>query len=131
MENIDRIGLIGTGVLGSSVGLHLLESGYPLTVFNRTREKTSYLERKGAKVADSPEELAKSSNFIITCLKDANAIRDVSFGKNGIVLGKHDDLVVADMSTINPYETIEISQKFKDSGIMTLDIPVVGGQKAL
>lgn len=124
-----NIGLIGTGTLGNPVGLNLLKSGYSLIAYNRTREKTLELEKNGAKIVNSPNEVAKLSDIIITCVKDANALRDVSFGKNGITEEAHEGLVVADMSTIEPNETIEISKKFKDAGIERLDIPVVGGPK--
>ena len=105
MKNEDKIGLIGTGILGNAVGLHLLESNFTLTVYNRTKEKTVELKKNGAIIADSPKEVAKSSNLVITCVKDASAVRDVSFKKNGIIEGKHEGLVVADMSTINPIES--------------------------
>ena len=47
---ITKIGIIGTGMLGNAVGLHLLKSNFDLTVYNRTKEKTKELENKGAKV---------------------------------------------------------------------------------
>jgi 3-hydroxyisobutyrate dehydrogenase len=125
----NKIGLIGTGMLGNAVGLHLLESGYLLTVYNRTRQKTLELEKNGAIIVDSPKEVAKSADLVITCVKDANAVKEVSFGKNGIIEGKHEQMLVADMSTVNPNDTKEISKKFKDAGIVTLDIPVVGGPR--
>jgi len=127
MKSEDRVGLIGTGMLGNAVGLNLLKSGYSLTAYNRTRKKTYELEKNGATIVDSPKEVAKLSNLVITCVKDANVVRDVSFGKNGIVGGKHDDLVVADMSTINPIESKNIATKFKDFNVSMLDIPVMGG----
>ncbi len=54
-----RIGIIGTGMLGNAVGLHLLDSGFELTVYNRTTEKTKQLESKGAIVVDSPKKVAE------------------------------------------------------------------------
>jgi 3-hydroxyisobutyrate dehydrogenase len=127
MKSEDRIGLIGTGILGNAVGLHLLESGYSLIAYNRTKEKTSELEKKGATIVDNPKQVAESSYLVITCVKDANAVRDVSFKKNGIVDGKHEGLVVADMSTINPIESRKIAKKFKENWITMLDTPVMGG----
>ena len=97
-----RIGIIGTGMLGNAVGLHILESGYQLTVFNRTKSKTKDLANHGAKVVNSPMDVSLASDLVFTIVKDANAVRDVSFGGKGIVEGKHKDLIVADMSTINP-----------------------------
>lgn len=122
-----RVGLIGTGMLGNAVGLNLLVLGFDLIAYNRTKKKTVDLKKHGATIVDSPKEVAQSSNLIITCVKDADAVNQVSFGKNGIVQGKHGDLVVADMSTINPIKSREIAKKFTESGIIMLDTPVMGG----
>jgi len=127
MKNEDKIGLVGTGMLGNAVGLHLLESGYSLTAYNRTKEKTAELKKKGATIVDSPKKVTESSDLVITCVKDASAVRQVSFEKNGIIEGKHGDLIVADMSTINPIETRKIASEFKKNGITMLDTPVMGG----
>ena len=122
-----RIGLIGTGMLGNAVGLHLLESGYQLSVFNRTKSKTNELAKQGAIVLDSPKEVAKASDVVFTIVKDANAVKEISFGKNGILDGKHDDLIIADMSTINPNASRDIAKKYNQHGITMLDTPVMGG----
>ena len=122
-----KVGIIGTGMLGKAVGLHLLESGIELNVYNRTKEKTKELVEKGAKSFDSPKDIAKNSELVISVVKDADAVRAVSFGQNGIVEGKHDDLVVADMSTINPNDSKDIAKKFQIEGIIMLDTPVMGG----
>lgn len=122
-----RVGIIGTGMLGSAVGIHLLDSGFELTAYNRTKSKTDELAKKGARVVDFPKDVAKSSDVVITIVKNADAVKDVSFGNNGIVEGRHDGLVVADMSTINPVESKIIAKKFSEHGITMLDIPVMGG----
>ncbi len=122
-----KIGLVGTGMLGNAVGLHLLESGFQLTAYNRTTEKTNELKKKGAQIGRTPKEVAKNSEVVITVVKDASAVKQVSFEKNGIIHGSHMDLVVCDMSTINPLESKIISEKFFDNDIAMLDIPVMGG----
>jgi 3-hydroxyisobutyrate dehydrogenase len=124
---IRKIGIIGTGMLGNAVGLHLLESNFDLTVYNRTKEKTSELKNKGAKVVNSPKEVAKNSELIIIIVKDAEAVKEISFGENGIIEGKHVGLTVADMSTINPIESKNITKNFLEHKIIKLDIPVIGG----
>jgi len=122
-----KIGIIGTGMLGEAVGLHLLNSGYSVSVYNRTKSKTKNLEEKGADVAELPSDVAESSDLIITCVKDADAVKQVLFGQGGVVSGKHDDMTVADMSTINPNAAKEISKKLHDEGIKSIEIPVMGG----
>jgi 3-hydroxyisobutyrate dehydrogenase len=127
---VTKIGIIGTGMLGNAVGLHLLDSDFKLTVFNRTKIKTKELANHGAIVVDSPREVAKSSDLVFTIVTDANAVQEVSFGKNGIVEGRHDDLIVADMSTINPNSSRQIAKRFNEYGIIMLDTPVMGGPNA-
>ena len=122
-----KVGIIGAGMLGNAVGIHLLESGFDLIVFNRTKEKTNELKNKGAKIADSPKIVAENSELVITIVKDAEAVKQISFGKNGIIEGYHEGLVVADMSTINPIESKNISKKFLEFNIIKIDIPVMGG----
>ena len=122
-----KIGLIGTGMLGEAVGLHLLESGHSLTVNNRTKSKTVSLEKNGAAIADTPKNVAESSELVITCVKDADAVEQILSGQDGIVDGKHENLTVAEMSTINPSAAIQNSKKLGENGINSLEIPVMGG----
>ena len=122
-----KIGIIGLGMLGNAVALHLLDSGFEVTVFNRTKEKTIQVREKGAKVVTSPKEVAENSELIITVVKDAAVVKEISFEKDGITEGKHEKLIVADMSTIDPSESKNISRKFEEHDIHKLDIPVMGG----
>ncbi len=122
-----KIGIIGLGMLGNAVALHLLDSGFEVTVYNRTKEKTIQAREKGAKVATSPKEVAENSELIIIVVKDAAAVKEISFEKDGIIEGKHEKLIVADMSTIDPSESKNISRKFQEHNIHKLDIPVMGG----
>ena len=122
-----KIGLVGTGMLGEAVGLHLLESGYSLTVYNRTKSKTTSLEKNGAIISDTPKNVAESSELVITCVKDADAVGQILFGQNGIVAGKHEGLTVVEMSTINPSNAIQNSKRLSAEGINSLEIPVMGG----
>jgi len=122
-----KIGIVGTGMLGEAVGLHLLDIGYEVTVFNRTKEKTKNLGKKGATILESPKRVAENSDLVIIVVKDANAVKEVIFGNSGIMLGKHDGMCIADMSTINPNSTKEISERVISNGIDYLEIPVMGG----
>ena len=122
-----KIGVIGLGMLGNAVALHLLDSGFEVTVYNRTKEKTSQVENKGGNVVTSPKEVAEKSELVIIVVKDANAVKQIAFEENGIIQGKHEKLIVADMSTIDPVESKNISIKFLENNIQKLDIPVMGG----
>jgi 3-hydroxyisobutyrate dehydrogenase len=122
-----KIGIVGTGMLGEAVGLHLLDVGHEVTVFNRTKEKTEKLKEKGAVIVESPKHVAENSELVITVVKNADAVNEVIFGDSGIMLGKHDGMCIADMSTVNPDSTKEISKKVTSNGIDYLEIPVMGG----
>ena len=122
-----KVGVIGLGMLGNAVALHLLDSGFEVTVYNRTKEKTSQVENKGGNVVTSPKEVAEKSELVIIVVKDANAVKQIAFEENGIIQGKHEKLIVADMSTIDPVESKNISIKFLENNIQKLDIPVMGG----
>lgn len=122
-----KIGIIGTGFLGKAVAKRLLNTGHKVIVYNRTRGKTESLKNLGAIVADTPKDLARDCDLIITIVKDSDAVESVSFDKNGIVDGKHEGLTVADMSTINPISSKKIAKKFLENGISMIDTPVMGG----
>jgi len=114
-------------MLGNAVGLHLLKSGYNIIAYNRTKEKTKELQDNGAEIVDHPKDVALKSDVVITVVKDADAVKQVSFEKDGIVFGNHSGLVVCDMSTINPLESKKIFEKFRENNLVMLDTPVMGG----
>ncbi len=122
-----KIGVIGLGMLGNAVALHLLDSGFKVTVYNRTMEKTAQVRERGAIVAASPRKVAENSELVIIVVKDADAVKNVSFEKNGIIEAQNKRLIVADMSTIDPSESKDIARKFQDHKIQKLEIPVMGG----
>ena len=122
-----KIGIIGIGMLGEAVVLNLLNSGYDVAVYNRTKEKTIEVEKKGAKVMDSPKTVAENAELIIIIVKDSTAVREVAFGENGIIKSKNEKLIVADMSTIDSTESKKIANQFQQNHIQKLEIPVMGG----
>jgi 3-hydroxyisobutyrate dehydrogenase len=122
-----KIGIIGVGMLGEAVALNLLNLGFQVSVYNRTKEKVSKVEKNGAIVMNSPKLVADNSELVIIVVKDAIAVKEVSFGKNGIIESENKKLIVADMSTIEPTESKEIADKFKQKQIQKLEIPVMGG----
>jgi len=85
------------------------------------------VENKGGNVVTSPKEVAEKSELVIIVIKDAKAVKQIAFEENGIIQGKHEKLIVADMSTIDPVESKNISIKFLENNIQKLDIPVMGG----
>jgi len=122
-----NVGIIGTGLLGSAIAKRLVSAGHKVSAYNRTRQKAESLKNLGIQVVDSPKELASKCELVITILKDAPVIEQMAFGENGIIHGKHEGLIVADMSTISPISSRKIAKKYTDNGISMIDTPVMGG----
>ena len=122
-----KIGIIGIGMLGEAVAENLLNLGYDISVYNRTKEKARGVEIKGATIMSSPKAVAENAELVIIIVKDAVAVREVSFGKNGIIESTNKKLIVADMSTIDSVESKNIANEFQRNKIQKLEIPVMGG----
>lgn len=122
-----KIGIVGLGMLGNAVALHLADLGYQVTAYNRTEGKSLELKERGATIVKSPKEVAERSELVITIVKDADAVKQISFERDGIAYGNHENLIVADMSTVDPSESKNIANQFTNYGITKIDIPVMGG----
>lgn len=125
----EKIGLIGLGIMGKPMGKNLLKAGFPLTVWNRTISRAEELKELGARVANSPQEVAENSDIIITMVSDSPDVQEVILGENGVIHGVRAGSVVVDMSTISPQVTREIANTLGEKNIAMLDAPVSGGEK--
>src|SRR5215212_151549 len=121
----ERVGFIGLGIMGKPMAENLIEAGYDLVVYNRTREKAEELD--GATVADSPKEVAENSDIIITMLPDSPQVEEILGGEEGVFEGIDEGALIVDMSTISPVVTEELSEKARAKGASMLDAPVSGG----
>jgi 3-hydroxyisobutyrate dehydrogenase-like beta-hydroxyacid dehydrogenase len=82
-----NIGFIGMGHMGSHIALRLLASGYSLTVYNRTMDKTQQAASYGAHVAATPRAVAEQSDVIMSSVTDDLALQAVMFGPEGVLAG--------------------------------------------
>jgi 2-hydroxy-3-oxopropionate reductase len=123
----EKVGFIGLGIMGKPMAKNLIEAGYDVVVYNRTREKAEDLASEGATVADSPKGVAEQSDIVITMLPDSPQVKEVLAGEDGVLEGVREGALIVDMSTISPVVTEELSQKAKEKGASMLDAPVSGG----
>jgi 3-hydroxyisobutyrate dehydrogenase len=121
-----RIGFIGMGHMGSHMALRLMNAGYHLTVYDRTREKAQAAGQRGALVAQTPKDLAASCEVIISCVTDDRALEDVMFGPNGALAGVHASSIIIDMSTVSPHASRHLFQAAKEKGVQMIDAAVSG-----
>ncbi len=124
-----KIGFIGLGLMGREMSRRLLEGGYSLTVWNRTKEKADSLIKAGAKWADSPKAVAQSADIVITMVTDSVAVEEVVCGKNGVLEGAPPGLILIDMSSIAPEMSRLIAARAREKGVTMLDAPVTGNPK--
>jgi len=122
-----RIGWIGTGVMGRSMCGHLLEAGYAVTLFNRSREKAEPLLDRGAHWADSPRAVAEASDVVFTIVGYPADVREVIRGESGVLAGCRSGAIVVDMTTSEPSLAEEIAQRAAEKGVWAVDAPVSGG----
>jgi 3-hydroxyisobutyrate dehydrogenase len=122
-----RIGWIGTGVMGVSMCSHLLDAGHRLTIFNRTRDKALTLLEKGATWADSPKAVAQDSDMVFTMVGFPDDVREVILGADGVLAGMKTGGTLVDMTTSSPDLAQTIYGEGAARGIKTLDAPVSGG----
>ena len=125
---MDRIGLIGLGIMGSPMARNLLKAGFPLIVWNRTRAKADALAKDGATVAPTPRELAQRVDVVVTMVRNSPDVEAVLFGKDGVMEGATPGLLCIDMSTISPEVTRQVAERAAAKGVKTLDAPVSGGE---
>lgn len=126
-EAATRVGWIGTGVMGRSMCGHVLEAGYPVTVYSRTRERAQPLLDGGAVWAQSPAEVAGATDVVFTIVGYPADVREVILGGEGVLAGDRPGLVVVDMTTSEPSLAEEIDAVARDRGARSLDAPVSGG----
>lgn len=123
-----RIGWIGTGLMGSRMATNLLRADYPLTVWNRTKEKVQPLLEIGAEWADSPVALASHVEVLMTSLTDGPAVGDV-LTTHGVATALGRGTLMIDLSSIAPSFAREHAALLDKRGVAHLDAPVSGGTR--
>jgi 3-hydroxyisobutyrate dehydrogenase len=127
-----RVGFIGLGTMGAGMARNLAKAGFPLTVATRTPGKAQAFARElGGRIAaaETPEEVARRSDVIVSCLPDAPEVEQVHLGAQGTIRGASTGAVVVDCSTIDPDAARSIARKLAESRAAFLDAPISGGQK--
>jgi 3-hydroxyisobutyrate dehydrogenase len=122
-----RIGWIGTGVMGRSMCGHLLDAGYAVTVFNRTKAKAEGLLERGAAWADSPREVAAASDVVFSIVGYPDDVCEVLTGDEGALGGAKPRSVLVDMTTSRPALAVTIAAAAEKCGVVSIDAPVSGG----
>jgi 3-hydroxyisobutyrate dehydrogenase-like beta-hydroxyacid dehydrogenase len=121
-----HIGFIGLGAMGSRVVKRLLDAGYTVTGYNRTRSKAQWLLDAGMLSGDTPRIVAKTADVTFTMVTNTHALQEVVSGPNGVLAGLGKGKIFIDMSTVSPTKSREIAAKVAATGAHMLDVPVSG-----
>jgi len=124
-----KVSFIGLGVMGYPMAGYISKDGHNVTVYNRTRSKAEkWVKEYKGKIAETPEEAAKDSNFVFTCVGNDDDLKEVAMGKNGIFKSIKKGSIYIDNTTASAKVAREIHKNAKVNGFGFLDAPVSGGQ---
>jgi 3-hydroxyisobutyrate dehydrogenase-like beta-hydroxyacid dehydrogenase len=126
-----RIGFAGLGAMGAGIARRLLDAGYEVVGWNRTKEKAEPLLDAGMGWANTPRELAASADVLFTMLTNTAALEAVADGPDGVLAGLRDSAVWADISTIAPDASVALAERVRETGAWFLDCPVSGSPATL
>ncbi len=124
---MEKIGWIGTGVMGRSMAFHLLEEGYSLHLYNRTKEKAQALLDRGAQFHESPAVLAQQVEVLFTMVGYPQDVEEVLLGPKGALEGLPRGGLLIDMTTSEPSLAQRLAKAGLARGVEVLDAPVSGG----
>jgi 2-hydroxy-3-oxopropionate reductase len=130
MNDRDRIGFIGLGIMGKPMAKRLVGAGFPVVVHNRSQPAVDELTNEGAEAATSPREVAERSDVVVTMLPDSPDVEAVVLGGDGVIEGVTDGMLLIDMSTIAPATSRQVHEALAERGVEAVDAPVSGGEPA-
>jgi 3-hydroxyisobutyrate dehydrogenase len=113
--------------MGGSMSGHLLDKGYPVTVYTRTKARADQLIKRGATWADTPSSVSEQSDIVFTIVGFPADVRDVYFSANGVLSAARAGQIFVDMTTTEPTLAKEIYEAARAKGGDSVDAPVSGG----
>ena len=126
-----QIGFIGLGAMGTIIVSRLMASGHTVTGWNRSRDRAAALINAGMRWANTPREAAAASEIVFSIVTDADAVKAVALGVDGIISGLRNGGIYLDMSTISPESSRAIAAAFAKAGLTMLDAPISGSPVTL
>ena len=126
---MSKVSFIGLGVMGFPMAGYISKSGHDVTVYNRTKTKAEkWTKEYKGKLADTPAEAAKDSDFIFTCVGNDNDLREVTLGEKGLFKSVKKGSIYVDNTTASANIARELYKEAKVKGFDFLDAPISGGQ---
>ena len=127
MFELKKIGFVGTGIMGASMAGHLMDAGFEVSVYNRTKSKAQKLIDRGAKWCDTVSELAKNQDVIISIVGYPKDVEQIYLAEDGIINSAREGAYLVDMTTSSPILAEKIFDVAKRKNLHAVDAPVTGG----
>jgi len=124
-----KIGWIGLGIMGKPMCSQLINAGYNVAVYNRSKDKEVTLTAMGATAAPTPAALIQQTDVVFIMVTDDNAIHQLFDGEDGLLSANTSGRLIINMSTVSPGISRHYAQLCSNSGNSYLDAPVSGSQK--
>lgn len=125
------IGWIGAGRMGFQLAKRLLEAGYPVSVYNRTRAKAEPLAEFGATIVDTPADLA-DREVVFSMVSASSDLEDVMLGPDGLLSDPaRGPRIIGDASTVSVEASAAVRAVAEERGIGFLATPVSGNPKVI
>ena len=121
-----NVGIIGVGTMGSKMAGGLINVGY--TVFARDIDEVAEerARKLGAKVVNSPKEVAEYAEVILLSLPMPSDVKEVVLGEDGILKNLKGNHIIVDLSTVDPFSTQHNVEEAKKVDVGYIDAPVLG-----
>ncbi|MCH3942375.1 MAG: NAD(P)-dependent oxidoreductase [Atopobiaceae bacterium] len=123
-----KVAFIGTGIMGSAIAGHILDAGYDLTVYNRTKKKADALVGRGATWAESPSAAAEGADVVFTMVGMPADVEDVYLSGDGLIRAARRGSWLIDLTTSSPQLAKDIHDAAEVGEVHAFDCPVTGGQ---
>ena len=125
---METVGFIGLGNMGGGMSANIQRAGYPMVVYDLREEAAKPLLEGGARLANSPAEVASLCDITLTSLPGPKEVESVSTGPEGVLEGMKPGGIYIDLSTSRPTLIREMEPRFRQKGCHVLDAPVSGGK---
>ena len=122
---METIGFIGLGKIGTAMARNIQKAGYPMIVHDAVEAATKPLLEGGARLAGSPEEVARASDVTLASLPGPKEVDEVLTGREGILQGIKPGSVFLDLSTCGPDLLRGLEHEFEKKGAHLMDTPVL------
>ena len=123
---VERIGLVGMGLMGQAFILNLRKSQIAVQGFDVDPKRMDDLREQGGHPVDSPADAATDVDYVITSLPNSAIGREVMLGAGGITEGAGEGLYICDTTTARPEDSEALAAELATKGIRFLDSAVSG-----